>query len=182
MKRTMTRSIIAVSLLIIGLLFSLQGTILAKATKTKVTGVVDFSVPILIDPGEVWVDEGGNIHIKGQVLEATVSLTIGDRTIEARDRISLNGVIDAEGNGTFQVPQKSYFIGQAGDDPNDDNIIFEGRGQMMEKEKQVVSGHFQFQGCNEFEGTKLIITKFVEKGTTNVFDLAGILIDPHGDE
>jgi hypothetical protein len=182
MKRIMTRSIITLSLLIIGLILSPQGTLLAKATKTEVTGVVDFSVPILIDPGEVWVDGGGNIHIKGQVLEGAVSLTIDEQTIEARDRISLNGVIDGEGNGTFQVPHKTYFIGEVGDNPTDDNVIFEGRGQMMEKERQVVSGHFQFQGCNEFAGTKFIITKFVEMGTTNVFDLEGILIDSHGDE
>jgi hypothetical protein len=182
MKRITTRSIIVVSLLIVGLVFSLQGTILARATKTEVTGVADFSAQPPIDLGEVWVDEGGNAHIKGLVLEGSVSLTIGEETIEGRDRVSLNGVGDAEGNGTYQATEKTYFLGEPGDDPTDDNVIFEGRGQMTDKERQIVSGHFQFQGCNKFEGTKLIITKFVERGTTSVFYLEGILIDPNGDE
>ena len=182
MRRITTRSIIAVSLLIVGLVFSIQGTLLVRATKTEVTGVADFSAPLLIDPGEVWVDEGGNAHIKGLVLEGSVSLAIGEQTIRGRDRISLNGVGDAEGNGTYQATEKTYFLGEPGDDPTDASIIFQGSGQMTDKERQIVSGHFQFQGCNEFEGTKLIITKFVERGTTSVFDLEGILIDPHGDE
>jgi hypothetical protein len=181
----MKGSLIVVSVLIIGLLISLQSMLLANATKKEVTGVVDFSEPAFrfIAPGEEWVDNGGNTHIKGLVYEGAVSLTIvGEQTIKGRDRIVINGVHDDEGNGTYQITKKTYFIGEYGDDPTDDNIFFEGRGQLMIKEYQTTSGHFQLTGHGEFAGTKLIITTFVAIGMTNIHELEGILVDLGKDE
>lgn len=183
MNRIMTGSIIVLSVLIIGLLISLQSMLLANATKKEVTGIVDFSETAFrfIAPGEEWVDEGGNTHIKGRVYEGGVSLTIGEQTIEGRDRIVINGVYNDKG-GAFQITKKTYFIGEYGDDPTDDNIFFEGSGQLMTKESQTTSGHFQLQGHGEFAGTKLIITTFVEIGITNIHEFEGILVDLGGDE
>jgi hypothetical protein len=183
MNRIITGSLIVLSLLIIGLLISLQGTLWAQATKTEVTGIVDFSESAFrfIAPGEEWVDEGGNTHIKGKVYEAAVSLTVGDQTIEGRARMVFNGVYNDQG-GAFQITKETYFIGEYGDDPTDDNIFFEGSGQLMTKEGQTTSGHFQFTGHGEFAGTKLIITTFVEIGMTNLHELEGILIDLGKDE
>jgi hypothetical protein len=182
MNRIMTGSLIVLSVLIIGLIVSLQGTLLAQATKTEVTGIVDFSKGILIDLGEQWVDEGGNTHIEGRVYECPVSLTIGVQTIEGRDRFRFNAVSDGEGNATYQMTEKTYFFGEPGDEPTDDNIFFEGSGQCTVKEGQTVSGHYHFQGHGEFAGTKLVITTFVERGTTNIHEFEGILIDLGEDE
>ncbi|MHC4533468.1 MAG: hypothetical protein ACYS6K_05905, partial [Planctomycetota bacterium] len=161
MSRIIQGSLIVLSLLIIGLLISLQGTLWAKATKTEVTGIVDVSQAILIALGEEWVDGGGNTHIKGRVYECPISLTIGEQTIEGRDRFKFNGVVDEQGNATFQMTEKTYFFGEPGDEPTLDNIFFEGSGQCTVKEDQTVSGHYHFQGRGEFSGTKLNITKFV---------------------
>ena len=177
MSRIMKGSLIVLSLLIIGLLLSLQGTLLAKATKTEVTGIVDLSQGILIDLGEEWVDKGGKTHIEGRVYECPVSITIAEQTIEGRDRFKFNGVVDEQGNATFQMTEKTYFFGEPGDEPNDDNIFFEGSGQCTVKEGQTVSGHYHFQGRGEFSGTKLVITTFVEIGTTNIHEFEGILVD-----
>jgi hypothetical protein len=182
MKRIMTGSLIVLSLLIIGLLISLQGTLWANATKTEVTGIVDFSQAILIALGEEWVDEGGNTHIQGRSYECPISLFIGEQTIEGRDRIVFNGVVDEQGNATLQMTEKTYFFGEPGDEPTLDNIFFEGSGQCTIKEDQTVSGHYHFQGHGEFSGTKLVITTFVEIDTTNIHEFEGILIDLGEDE
>jgi hypothetical protein len=182
MNRIMTGSLIVLSMLIIGLLISLQSPLWANATKTDVTGIVDVSQSILIDLGEQWVDEGGNTHIEGRVYECPVSIFIGEQTIEGRDRFKFNAVSDGEGNATYQMTEKTYFFGDPGDEPTADNIFFEGSGQCTVKEGQTVSGHYHFQGRGEFAGTKLIITTFVERGTTNIHDFEGILVDLGKDE
>jgi hypothetical protein len=175
----MKGSLIVLSLLVIGLLISLQGTLLAKATKTEVTGVVDFTAMVIIDPGEVWVDEEGNTHIKKLVLDAPVSLIIGDETLDLLQREEFNSVVDTEGNGNFHG-RFIYFIPPDGYIPGDeiptDAIRFSGRLEGRE-ENFVFFAQFWSEGSGDFAGTKLR-----GNGTgTSILQIDGYLLDPHGE-
>jgi hypothetical protein len=166
-------------MLIIGLLISLQSTLWAKATKTAVTGILDFSAAVVIIPGEVWVDDEGKTHTKQQVLEAPSSLTIGDETIDLLERFEMNSVVSAEGNGNFHgwfidfIPPEGYL---PGDEIPADAICFAGRYNGAD-DNFVFAGQFWAEGSGAFAGTKL-------RGTvagTAVMQLNGYLLDPHGD-
>jgi hypothetical protein len=179
MNRIMKGSLIVVSVLIIGLIVSLQGTLWAKATKTAVTGILYFSDFVVIDAGEVWVDDEGNTHTKKQVLEAPSSLTIGDDTIDLLERFEMNSVVDAEGNGNYHgwfiffIPPEGY---NPGDEIPTDAILFSGRYNGAD-DNFVFAGQFWAEGSGAFAGAKL-------RGTvagTAVMQLDGYLLDPHGE-
>ena len=177
MNRIMKGSLIGFFLLTILLVIS-QGTIFAKATRTEVTGELDLSMPLVIDPGEVWVDEEGNTHTKKQVFEGTGTLIIGQDTIDIRIRHLRNGVEDLEGNGNWHG-WFIHFIGEVGDEPNDENTIFEG----MWNGKNVAfvfAGKFRSEGCGEYAGTKFNGT-LQEEGDSSIFLQEGSLLDPHGE-
>jgi hypothetical protein len=175
----MKANLFVLALLVIGLLIGLQGTIFAKATKIPVTGALDYSAIVVIDPGEVWVDEEGNTHTRKQVLEAPASLIIAGETIDLLERFEINSVIDGEGNGNFHgwfiffIPPAGYI---SGDEIPTDSICFSGRYNGFD-ENFVFSGQFWSEGSGDFAGTKL-------RGTiagTAIMQLDGYLLDPHGE-
>ena len=179
MNRIMKGSLIVLSVLIIGLLISLQGTLWAKATKTEVTGTVDLLASVIIDPGEVWVDEGGNTHTKNLVVEAPSTLTIGDETIDFLSREEISGVVDAEGNGIFYgtvilfIPPEGY---SPGDEIPTDAIRFSGPDRWTD-EKSVSSGSFEFKGSGDF-ARNLILGTYTG---TDILYVSGYLLGPQGE-
>ena len=72
MNRMMRGSLIVFSLLIIGLIVSITGTISAKATKTEVTGQATLTQVIDL---QFFYDEAGGLHIRNLVLAGDFSLT-----------------------------------------------------------------------------------------------------------
>ena len=181
MDRTMRRSVIVFSLLVIGLFVSVRGTISAKATKAEVTGVHDLSEPVPIDPGVEFVDEAGKTHYQKRVVEGPALFTIGDETIEGKTWVEVNNIYDETGSG----PAHGWFIHFIGDEPTDETIIWEGRYE-GKNINLIFSGKFQAQGRGLYAGMKV-------KGTSqeiaptpgnpdpNVYILEGRILDPHGE-
>lgn len=177
MSRIMKGSLIVFSLLIIFLIIS-QGAIFAKATITEVTGELDLSGPILIDIGEEWVDEENNHHVKNRIFEGIGTLIIGPDAIDIRIRYSANSVADLEGNINYHG-KFVEFIGEVGDEPNDENTIFEGTWSGKEV-ASILSDNFRSQGRGEYAGT-IFNGTVQEEGVSNIYLLEGSLLDPHGE-
>ncbi|MBI1925232.1 hypothetical protein HYR99_13405 [Candidatus Poribacteria bacterium] len=170
MNRLMKRSILFVlSLLVIGLMVSLQGTLLATATETPVSGSGTVNLTP-IDPGESWDDDEGVRHVRNRVLKGTITGDIeGEFTLVLNANISLTtGNGDSHGtitivtaDGTWEGSFSGVFV------------------------KNLHSAEFVCQGSGGLDGMKLHLTsqQFVPCVVpgSNCFNYEGSILDPHGE-
>lgn len=178
MDRMMRRSIMIFSLLVICLVVTTQGTILAKAAKTEVTGVHDLSNPIVVEPGVEFFDEAGNKHLQKRVVKGPASFTIGDETVEGWTLVEVNNLYDGTGSG----PAHGWFIHF----DTEGTMIWEGRYEGRNV-NMIFSGKFQAQGRGPYAGMKVIGTSqeiaptYPGNPDPNIYDLEGRILDPHGE-
>jgi hypothetical protein len=168
MSRTVPRSLVVLSALVMGLAITDSGSVSAKATRTAVEGLA-------LSPGfggaEPWVDQAGGIHFRH--FQITWSdFTLHGEGIDIRGSLftDFNGNTDQEGNG----PISGTFVARTGDE-----VIWEGRmhglvvGWMA---STVVTAH----GKGPFAG-KLLQLVMEENDPSDVFkdefDLTGWVLD-----
>jgi len=167
MNRMMRGSLIVFSLLIIGLIVSITGTISAKATKTEVTGQA--SLTQIIDL-QFFNDEAGGLHIRNLVLAGNFSLTGDGINIEG----TLIEEIIANLDETLSGPAHASFTVTI---DGEETVIWEGHasGQAVGLS---TSGKAVAQGSGPFAGMKLKFS--FEETSFLIYSLEGHILDPHG--
>ncbi len=134
-----------------------QGTVLAKATVTSFTAIVNFTAAPT--PGAVTFSNGVT-HIRGQINTGPITGGLGVGTAAVvNDADIFLATNSGPGRGTLTVVTGS--------------VTYQGRfdGQFN---GPVFSGHFQAQGT---DGSKINGT-FTDQVTDNMFVLTGRLVDP----
>lgn len=176
MCRTMRQSVLVLSALIIGLVVSIPGSVLARATITAVEGLADLSDGVL--GGEVWSDSAGNMHFQHFSEKGNFSLQGDEIDINGKQILVLNGKLNPSltgpFSGTFTV--STIIEGQ-------DTVIWEGRvhGQVVEL---IFTGRITAHGRGPFAG--MLLHLGIQEDTSGpepnseIFNLTGWLLDPHG--
>ena len=181
MDRVMNGNTI-VALLVIGLIISIQGLALAKSEKIEFTRILDLTEPTIIDPGKVWFDKGGNLHVQGMIVEG-VSVPTDGKLIKWTSRLEVNSVTDVEGTGSSH----GWFIGYLGGELTDETMLWEGNwhGEIV---NLISSGKLQGQGRGAFAGMKLeadskeIDLDTGEPADSSIYLLEGWITNSKGDK
>jgi hypothetical protein len=178
MNRMMKRSTIVILLLMVGLLATLTGPVLAKATKTAVEGRADFSDGF-IEPGEMWFDGGGNLHYQKVVVKGNFTLHGDGVDIDGKQIVVLNGILDETLTGPF-FGAFSVSMEIAGEE----TVIWEGQYHGYVTNLSY-SGQATAHGRGPFEGMQLKFEGQEDPPTPgnpdpNVFGQSGWILDPHG--
>jgi hypothetical protein len=167
------RKFIVFALLMAGLCVSLPRPVLAKATKTDVTGVSDVNGCVL--SGEIVPDEDGNLHIKAYTQTGRFELQGDDIAIKGTQIVVLTGVIDDTGSGF--IDGNWIVISASG------TVIWEGavHGHL---EQFSFTGKVTAQGKGPYAGMTLKLDMQERPGTednpnSEVFDLSGHIRESH---
>ena len=175
MYRTTRRSACVLSVLIIGLMFSLPASVVARATITIVKGHADLSDGDI--GGEVQPDAAGNLHFHHFSQRGNFSLKSlqgDDIVIDGKQTVVLNGKLDQSFTGPFAG---TYTVSTSLE--GHDTVLWEGRVH-----GQVVQGNFTGRiiayGSGPFAGMLLQLDILEDDSNADTFELIGLILAPRG--
>jgi hypothetical protein len=163
-------SIIAASLLTLALIVGVPGLVLAKATKVEVTGELAGAW----DPpsGVQWWSRPGRLHITDTDFKGYFNLP--DLGVEGHHTMVLSCSLERPpGTGPCKGPITIR-------EEEGGTVLWEGQVFLYVVE-MVSSGQIVAQGRGPFEGTQLKLDVQEIGGSTDVFELTGRLLYPHGE-
>jgi len=180
MKGKTKRRIVLVSVMTLALIVALQSLVLAKATDVEVAGVWTAASKNKTERG--WPDNGGNWHFVTQPFGSTWtdpyvplqlnSASDGSPIVTGNLDMVLSCKLTPPGSGPCKGP--ATITDETG------TVLWEGQGHLMVV-AMVSTGQIVVQGRGPYEGTHLVLdVQEIGTGNTDVFDVTGRLLYPHG--
>lgn len=181
MNRKTKRTIVWVSVITLTLILALQSSVLARATDVEVKGV--WTGAWKNKTGRGWPDNGGNWHFVAQPFGSTWtdpyvpfqldSASDGTPIVTGNLDMVLNCKLAPPGSGPCKGP--ATITDAAG------TLLWEGQGHLRVV-AMVSTGQITLQGRGPYEGTHLVLdVQELGTGNTDVFDVTGRLLFPHGE-
>ena len=192
MKKTTTNHLhrsavlLGAAIIVTATLITVHGAGSKGTTKAEFSARQDFTWPHpfhIVQWGERFVDEGGNVHLKNRIWTAPFWYTIaGGEEIEVRVYTVYNSITDETGAGP-KHGQMIVFTGGVDDVPTDETTLWEGNWHGKDIGGGAYLGKCQLQGHGDFAGTKIAaaIERCLDCGDSSIYFMTGHILYPNGE-